>query len=172
MSSRDAGLLTFKALSIYAGIRGLEQMSKMIRAGIGENETEFWFLSLIQMLLPPLILLACAIWLWFAAPVLSKRIFSPAEAKEGTFATLDEIQSLVFSAIGLLVLAWAIPDLIRSVVITYVSIHDMPEYKPSSEMLMHRAISIGTTLAKLVLGFWLFLGYQGFVRALRKLRRD
>ena len=172
MTNRDAGLLTFKALAIYAGLRGLELLGKTIRAGIDENETEFWMLDLLQTLLPSLMLFACSFLLWFLASLLSKRVFPVIQAEEGISKPLSEIQSLVFSAIGLIVLAWAIPDLVRSVVITYVSIHYMPGYEPSSKMLMHRAISIGTTLVKLSLGFCLFLGSKGLVKALHKLRQD
>ena len=168
MNREHAATLTVRAFSIYAGLRGIEWISSMIWKGIGENESEFKMLMSFQAYMPSLLLFACALFLWFSAPYLSRHMFTETDIPDHETVTIGAIWPIVISAIGLLVLVGVIPDIIRTIAITYVS---LATYS-SQELIIERNIMFATTIVKIVVGVWLLLGAQGVVRALHTLRRD
>ncbi len=169
MTNRDAGLLTFRALAVYAGILAVEQAERIFRFWPDETETELLGIVYTQIFAPPLLLSVCALILWFISPILARRMFATSEIIESSTVPLADVKSLVFSAIGLLLLIDTIRDLVKTIFLIFTTIAFDTHEK---DTLRQRNFLVVVTLLKLGIGSWLFLGTQGLLRVLSRLRRD
>ncbi len=68
MTNRDAGLLTFRALAVYAGILAVEQAERVFRFWPDETETELLGIVYAQIFAPPLLLFSmCSYFMVYIA---------------------------------------------------------------------------------------------------------
>lgn len=158
MTNRETGLLTFRALSIYALIRGLEQTQQIIRAwprAWPEQDRLLWQLIIYSQLFAPiLILIIFSLALWKIAPRLINKMFTSDQATNRPTATLSDVKSLVFAGIGLYLLVDTIPDLVQTLFSIYASLSSQIDSSTRTQVSILRL----RTILKLVVGFWLLFG--------------
>jgi hypothetical protein len=170
MTNRDAGLLTFRALSIFALLRGLEQTERIVRAWPRtwpEQVRLLWQLIIYSQLFAPMMLIIIfSLILWKIAPRLSNRMFTNAQNTNDSAVALKDIEALVFSGIGLYLLVDTIPNLVQTFYATYAS--SFSQLDVSTQMQVN-ILRLGTIL-KLAVGFWLLLGAKGLSNIVSKIR--
>ncbi len=165
MTKRQAAILSFKVLSVYAMIRAIDRSYDIIyyifyRAQLDQGGR--YNLGLISI--PSLLWVLCGILLWFIAPFLATSIFKSTHEEEPR-ASSGDIQEIAFSVVGLFVLAMALPDLVSvvAIMLTFAST------RGAGSAMIDRLVVI---VAKSVLGLWLLLGSHGIVRFLRAMQHD
>lgn len=173
MTNRETGLLTFRALSIYALIRGLEQTEQIIiawpRGAWPEQDRLLWQLIIYSQLFAPLlILIIFSLVFWKVAPRLINKMFTSDQITNHPAATLSDVKSLVFAGIGLYLLVDTIPDLVQTLFSIYASL----SYQLDSSTRTQVSILRLKTILKIVVGFWLLFGAKGLSNSLSKIRNE
>jgi hypothetical protein len=170
MTNRETGLLTFRVLSIYALIRGLEQIERVIRAwprAWPEQDRLLWqIIVYLQLLAPLLVLIIFSLALWKLAPRLTNRMFASDQNTNKPVATLDDVKSLVFAGIGLYLLVDTIPDLVQTLFSIYASLSSQLDSSTRTQVNILRL----RTILKLAVGFWLLLGAKGLSNIISKIK--
>lgn len=172
MTNRETGLLTFRALSIYALIRGLEQTQQIIRAwprAWPEQDRLLWQLIIYSQLFAPiLIFIIFSLALWKVAPRLINKMFTSDQIAKHPVATLADAKSLVFAGVGLYLLVDTIPDLVQTLFSIYASLSSQLDSSTRTQVSILRL----TTILKLVVGCWLLFGAKGLSNILSKIRNE
>jgi len=168
MTNRDIALLSFKILAIFAFIRAVELSSKVIQY-FYEEATEGYIWIGLQVLLPPVLLILIGIILWIFAPNLSRYVFASSDSnKKSEAVSYTELQTIIFSAFGLIVIVDSLPLLIRSIIAIFM----FKVYSISGkESVLQRNIYLLFTALKTVIGIWLLFGSRGVVKFVQSLRR-
>lgn len=170
MTRRDIAILSFKVLSLYAFIKAIDKLPDVIYY-IFNSENFFNQTVLLNFLLisvPLLLLTLCALLLWFAAPLMASKVFKSKIPEEKTDVSFADAQAIAFSIAGLLVLAIALPDLVKAAVMHYTIVTQ--SVRGESPL----AGTIVVLLFQIVFGFWLLLGSEGitaFMRSLKKYKK-
>jgi hypothetical protein len=162
LNARDIGTLSFKVLSIYALINGVDSLLYAFRyAREGDS------VNVLLNLSPPTSLIAGGILLWFAAQRLSLSIFKPGEFENSTkeISTAD-LQSIAFSIVGIYILSTALRSALELAALLYGHVR-----APVGVEVSVGAASV-YFLSKAILGLWLLLGSRGLVNFIRSMKRD
>lgn len=170
MTNRETGLITFRALAIYALIRGLEQTEFIISAWPHEwheQERLLWhFIIYSQLFAPLLILIIFSVTLWKVAPRLVNTMFNSDQISNQPAITLSDVKTLIFVGIGLYLLVDTIPDLVRTLFSIYASLSSQLDSSTRTQVNILRL----KTILKLVVGFWLLFGANRLSNILDKIR--
>ncbi|GGG15830.1 hypothetical protein [Paenibacillus aceti] len=173
MSIKQIGYLSVRLLAIYIFSLGIIQLGNTINVWLqlrslnnGPNADHSIFF--VNTLGPFVLLTLISVIIWFSANKLTKYLVHMDEKAETkvTNLGLKEVQSLLFSTVGLVLLARSIPQLFQII----------PEIKMiNSNLLSDPAINksyffIVQRIFEFILGLSLFLGSKGLVTILNKLR--
>jgi hypothetical protein len=169
MTNRDAGLLTFRAFSIYAMITALEQTEWILYrwdAMPPEVGLDTWIL--LDSFAPFLLLVILSVALWLGSTRVSNRMFKVNQIMEASAISLTDIKAIVFLAIGLYLLVDTISPLVQTISSVYASLTNAID--PSSRRQV-TILRITTTL-KIGIGLWLVFGNKGLTNILKKIRNE
>ena len=170
MTNRETGLLTFRALSIYALIRALEQTQwlfyKWRRMPVGTSPDAWIYLDLLA---PFLLLFLFSLVLWLTSTRLSNRLFfKENQIVEASAISLNDVKSVVLLAMGLYLLVDTISPLVQTVSSIYASLTNAIDPSSRTQVTMLRL----TTALKIILGLWLVFGNKGLSSILKKIRNE
>ena len=170
MTHRDTGLLTFRALSIYALIRAFEQTEWILYRWPDTQELSVWPLIVyLGIFTPFLLLIIFSMVLWRGAPRLINRMFTEDnQIAEFPSVTVDDMKSVVFLGIGLYILVDTIPSLVQTILSIYASFTSSIDPSSHTQVTILRL----TTIFKIGLGLWLVVGTKGLTNILKKIRHE
>jgi hypothetical protein len=100
---------------------------------------------------------------------------TPKNIGEGnlTAVSFEQTQMLVFAAVGVLIFADALPQLLNSISSFFISLNQVTgrsQYSADAEYISRTLFTAMGTLLKAALGLWLFFGARGFANIWRFLR--
>ncbi len=162
MTKKEIAILSFKVLSIYSAIQGLTVLPNVLFS-ISKNTLNDSTYVLFKAA-PPLLLIICGALLWYGAPLLASSIFRATVSENGPGASLQDIQVVAFSVVGLVLLSYALPDLVN-----YVMFKVFAPFGGGKSALFYWIV---LTSLKIVLGLWLLFGSRGLVNFINSMRRD
>jgi hypothetical protein len=170
MNIREVGLLTFKALSIYALIRALEQTEWILyrwRRIPVDAGLDLWIY--LDLFAPFLLLVLFSVLLWIGASRLSNKMFLAEDRIiESSSISLNEARSIAFLAIGLYLLVDTISPLVQTLFSVYASLKNVIDPESRTQVTMLRI----TTVLKIALALWLIFGNKGATNILKKIRNE
>lgn len=172
MLIKQISYLSIRLMAIYVFTLGMIQLGKTLNVWLqmrSLNDITNANYSIFLYTLGPFVLLTLSsVIIWFSANKLTKYLVHTDEKTETQVVNmgLKEIQSLLFSTIGLVLLARSIPQLFQII----------PEIKIiNSNLLSGPALDkayffIAQRILEFVIGFYLFLGSRRLVAILNKIR--
>lgn len=166
MANKEIATLSFKVLSLYAFIRAIDNLPDILYL-VSQNDLRGTTgLNFIMAATPSLLLGLCGAFLWYAAPLLASSIFRSTVPEDKSLTSLQEIKSIAFSVVGLVMLATALPDLVNAALMYYtVATHSVRGGSPLLE-------TITVLSVKVILGIWLLFGSRGLVRLIGSTSRN
>lgn len=156
MNVKETAYLAVKVLSVFVFIKfityfmGLFSVINMILASDPTGPISI-FTQIILYVAPVLLLLVLSMCLWLYADGISEWMVKGLEVKEKVLLNFDDLQSIAFSVVGVVIIADTLPLLF-----TAVLRGQLVDFQQ-----MEQLISIGSQGLKLIIGIWLFLGSRG-----------
>ena len=176
MTKKEIVSLSLMLAGIYCLIMAINHLSYVIQsiASLFRQE-DFWsilisinfIVSLLLLLTPFLLLLLFGFYLFFSDKLPSKMASSMTQEEKTESFSLQDIQILAFSIIGVWLLSEAVPTFIRLIVqITFI----LPTYQKSVTVFQNSAYisHIVAAVLKIALGIYLFSGGKGLIRLWQK----
>ena len=161
MKKGDIAVLSFKVLSIYAVIQSIYQIYNFIYYLSYRNQLDSGEkYNLLLASVPAVLLILCAAILWFGSPVIADKIFKDGQTEIKTSSSIEDIQCVAFSVVGIFLLSTSLPAFVEVVLVMQMA----SEVNDSSGSMTPTIIEI---LLKVGLGTWLLFGNRGFVNFLK-----
>ncbi len=160
MTKHEIAILSFKVLCIYAVIQSIDRIYTFLYYLFYEKQIDIADKpNLLMSAVPSILMVFCAIVLWFGAPLLAKSIFSEDVSEIKSQNSLEDIQRVAFSIAGLYMLATSLPELVEvtTVILT------VPAENRNPGSMVHIIV---TFLFQASLGFWLLFSSRGLVNFL------
>jgi len=169
MTKRDIATLSFKVLSIYALIRAIDKLSDIFYINFQGYDNKTIILNLALISVPLILLVICSLLLWFFAPLLANSIFKSIIPEDKSDASLENIQRIAFSIVGLYLIASGLPELVNMVTIFVTPLMTSVPVRGGLSPMINLSIVF---ILKIALGLWLLLGSRGLINFIRSTRRD
>lgn len=179
---REVAVIACRGVAIYAVVGALNfiwqtvstiwVLFAMVSARSGEGSAWIKASAVGISLLPPIILAAGGVILWWKAGFVADRMLAgvaqegPAEERPSAFG--GELQTIAFAAIGVLLLAVSVPGLIAMVVGAIASHVRAAESGTTERSVMQIIIGYLPVLIKAGIGACLLFGARNIVTALRR----
>lgn len=163
MNVKEIAYISIKVLAVFVFIKfisyfnGLFSVFNMVLSSDTLSQTGV-FTQTILIVGPTLLFLVVSMCLWLYADEFSDRMVKGLEVREKVSVNFEDLQSVAFSVVGVVIIADALPMLISAIIRSRM----MNLSQPIDIM-----ISIGSQGLKLLMGIWLFLGSQGIVGFIR-----
>ena len=178
MTKREVASLALKLSGIYAFIVSVSSFDTMMFmiASVGAQCADHpgqgpnFALLAVGFVIPLLLLLFLGFYLIAASERLSRHIFPQDSAGEKTSPfSSEDMQTIAFSVVGLLLLTRAVPGLCRVI----FRISSALQYKNFSAIIIKTGIVQNSVIivVQLVFGLYLFLGSKGLSGLWHKLQR-
>lgn len=171
VKNRDIAYMAIRILSIYTFIQACINLVYFINSTIIVGNNGISFLQMfIGFFGPFVLLLGWGILLWiFTDRICNFIVVRKEDMKdEQNRLTIESIQSIAFSIVGLIIFVKAIPQAVR--IIPQVKF-SMGEYALGNEQLrVKMTFQVIEKILELIIGFSLFVGGKGLVGILKKLR--
>jgi hypothetical protein len=174
MQKKDIAIIAVRLLALYVilvTVYTLPDYLGVIELNLGDDALGRAFLT--THIIGVVIKLIIGIAFWFYSTSLASLITKdlPESSRSTKEFTLENIQVVAVSVVGLIILSSAIPALVE-VIISYIFPEANPSYVRSLDIMgkMKAEIPVTTlvTIAlKLGLGFWFLLGAKGIVTVIR-----
>lgn len=160
MTPHQILIVSIRLLAILWFLRVLAQLPTVIitMQEMGDVASSFWVSPLLQFLV------CTFLWL-FPATVASKLLRSGREPIPASSVPFSDWRDLLFIAVGLFVLARAVPDAIYWIVLGVASEPLVPD------LTFEQKVSVFATMLELVIGVALTLGAKGVGNSIERLRR-
>ena len=169
-TTRNIGLVLFRVLSVYALIRGLDNLSYNLLVYSSEVE-KYPFERLVQLLGSTVVMLVSGIVLWIVAPSIAALAQKDSiTEQEAPFSLNEGLSRTVFCAVGLYVLLDTIPIAIYQMGHTIVLF--CTPYKGAGFAVAESIIVLGTSIVKFLLGIWLIGGSRKLVEMVSRTMRN
>jgi hypothetical protein len=175
MSPINLAVVGLRLLAVYCFVESVPLFSAFGLVGTelaqtaGRSQTS----TVIEPLLPPILLLLSAIFLFiFSKPLARRLTFSLVSDGNESVCTFEQLQALAFAVAGVLIIATSLPSLGRAVQDLFIlySYHKQGGTNSTDRVFSSWLYSIGV-FAQLALGLVLLLNKQGFRNAWRWLRK-
>jgi len=170
MTSRAIALLAFKVLALLAVLVAIGPGAKVLPTMVVNwpyDADGGSLLLLVASLLVPIVLpLVLGGALWFGADSLAQKLFTHSDTA-AVPPSLEALQDLAFSVVGVFILGFAIPDL------TKIAYYYWQLSAPGGVQIgadIERRGALVETIVQLVIGLWLLFGASGITNLLRKIR--
>ena len=167
MTKLDLGSVAFKVLAMVALIHGLNSSASLLRFLMVEYANEPVFViaaALLPVILPALV----GLLLWLFGDDIARNLWGAEKDIIRGSVSLEGVQAVSFSVVGLVILASAIPEL-ANIALYYAFASGSVGADPAS--LSTRDSQIFIFAIKFAIGLWLFLGSSGLVAILRRLKQ-
>jgi len=170
MNKLDLCKITFKFFGVASILKALDSTRNFIIIPFSftnESEKLMFIHMVITSIVPFILLLSAGIVLWLRSDYFAKLLMNDIESTEKSEISIENIQMIVFSSIGLFILVTTIPDLVQ-VLSKSIIIHKqwfLPAYDSDIQLT-----EIPRVVVKLILGIYLFLGSRGIGALLNTLR--
>ena len=113
MKKHEIAILSFKVLSIYAVIQSIYQVYNFLYFLAYQkhldNADKY---NLLIASVPSILMILCAIILWFGSPLLASKIFRDNDRGFEIKSTIKDIQRVAFSVVGLFLLSTSLPAVV------------------------------------------------------------
>jgi hypothetical protein len=160
MTKHEVAILSFKVLCIYAVIQSVDRIYTFLYYLFYKNQIDIADKpNLLISAVPSILMILCAIALWFGAPLLARTIFRGNVSETKSQNSLLDIQRVAFSIAGLYMLATSLPEIVEVIAVVLT----VPVNKRSPGSMIHIIV---TFLFQASLGFWLLFGSRGIVNFL------
>jgi hypothetical protein len=167
-TKKDIAAILFRGLSIYSFVKATEILSdKFIYFFNAQN---YSFMILIQMIGPPSLLVICGVIIWHVSPNIAAHLSNPSCQDEKYGFSLNDVQDLAFSAIGLFLIVNAIPDIVYGIGFYYGIVSQSRADKNLAYVSGNTYLA--ALVIKFVLGIWLLIGSHGIGKIVRAMHRD
>ena len=183
MTIHEIARLGCKLLSIYAIINALNSLPRFgsglayyLQRQPGEEIRGISYaIILIGGIIPFILFIMFGLLLWFMADTLSVRMAKDMEASPlGTKVVVDDVASLAFFVVGLIILAHMIPDVAQlSIILLYKAqmYAEIPSQLRGQRLLTAETMGlIGSLIIQLALGLWLIFGSGTLIRFFKNIR--
>lgn len=174
MSKQEIGSIAVRVLSLFIIVRVVGTLPETLY---------IYRFDRLSDVIPPLLTLATALILagliWISAPRIGARVAGEQlpSSKEIVLPGAIDLQAIVFSVVGLVLLLWyAIPGFLGGVGNLITEYLNSPSAGPFAaaefrrEMLLGFAVNVGVSFVQSVLGIWLLLGSRRFVGLIDRMR--
>lgn len=174
MTKREMTSLVLKLVGIYIVVRYIGYfpmiLSPLITMRMGEpSNLTAWFYALATML-SLLIYPVFCIFIIICSNRLARWLIREDDTVELPVSiSKDDIMTIAFCCIGLVIMAGAIPQL-ANIVTNYILLKAMPEYADMGRFRIDRQARFAGALVKFILGLLLFLRSKGLVGLWHKIR--
>jgi hypothetical protein len=167
-TGRDIAIIVLRCLSIYSFVKATELLSdKFAYFFIRENYT---FVKFIQIMGPSAILVACGVIIWLVSPAIASRMLMGRSEDEKHAVSLNNIQNLVFSAMGLFLIVTVIPEIVNRIGFLYaIAFYSTGAKGVAYATEISYLISL---LIELSLGIWLLVGVRRIGKIIRALQGE
>lgn len=163
MNVKEVAYISIKVLAVFVFIKfisyfnGLSSSINMFlsRDSLGQTSV---FTQTILIVAPTLLFLVVSMCLWLYADEFSDRMVKGLEVGEKVAVNFEDLQSIAFSVVGVIIIADVLPMLISAIIRSRMMDLSLP---------IDLMISIGSQGLKLLIGIWLFLGSRGIVGFIR-----
>ena len=176
MTKREIASMVLKLAGLLGAIKAIGYIPMLVFSigplakSLGGNSEPNAIFMAIMYLFGSLIYPAFCVLLIIYSDKIAAKLFKEDKTVElFTSMSKDDIMSIAFTCIGLLVIAGAIPELINTV-LTSFTMASRSSGRGFSSWRMSYVVRISTTLIKLGLGCWCFLGAKGIVNLRHKIR--
>ncbi|MFZ5644442.1 MAG: hypothetical protein ACOY46_12710 [Bacillota bacterium] len=173
MTARMLAALSCKVLAIFVLIKVISDLNwasvfiSALQPDVGGYEI---IIAISAIVISFLFLTAIGYILWFRTDYLTQKMMVKDFAIEESRLKSDDIQAIAFSAVGVIVLADAIPDIVQQ--IFYIWQMRSAQYMITEQWNNFYTVSrIAGLSLQIVIGLWLFFGSRGIVGLVRTLRR-
>lgn len=173
MPIKDLARLSCRVLAVYTLVQAIQSLNHFAVLPVSMMErfpSGVTALMAMAAFIPPILLFALAVVLWFRADRFAGDMVSGKNTPgESTAVGGEDVQVIAFSAVGVLVLAGAVPELFQFV--SSLILQKSFQYHPFSETVSVYTLSRAIGLAvRLVIGLWLLLGARGLAGFIKTLR--
>jgi hypothetical protein len=171
VSGKYWGALFSKLLAIYVLIGCINYLGIIVSLPVTITGAELWekITMALSYLISFVLRLALAYFLWAGADYLSGRMVGD-NGDDVKPATPEDVQAIAFSAVGVLVLSDALPELLQQLT-SLIAMRQMDILSASDWMYISSLTKIAGLVLKAVMGLWLFLGSRGMVQLFRRMRK-
>jgi hypothetical protein len=169
MNTRSAGNLAFRILALVAVLTAIGPGARVLPTLLVnwpyDSDGGSPSLMLASILAPIILPLVLSAVLWFGADRLSGN--ADVDADVGASPSVEALQELAFTCIGVYILALAIPDAAK--LIYYYWQLSVPGGGQIGTGVERRAAIVGTN-AEIAIGLWLVVAAGGLVNLIHRLR--
>ena len=169
MNTRSVGNLAFRILALVAVLMAIGPGARALPTLVVKWPYDSYggspSLMLASILAPIILPLVFGAVLWFEAERLSGN--ADVDADAGTSPSIETLQKLAFTCIGVYILALAIPDVAK--VIYYYWQLSVPGGSQIGTGAERGAAIVGTAV-EIAIGLWLVLGAGGLANLIHRLR--
>lgn len=172
MQKEDVAYIGCRLVGLFYAIKALETVASFImtlvafRAGaeFPASKAAMFYLQLMPFTFYTIV--ACM--LWFGAGTIVKYLLPESDAKvSSSKPTVEQIQAVLFSAVGLLVLTWGITEL-GNVLYQLFQLKKASNYAVIPPTLQAQCVAVA---CRLLLGFMLVFGSRGLSGLLMRFRQ-
>lgn len=166
MNGYEIYRLVFKVLGVFGVLKALEstQFFVIMFQSTGERDKLF-FIQMLSSVLPFILLVLAGSFLWLRSDNFARALSTGIKPHQESKVSVEDIQTVVFTAIGLYILVISVPSLVQVITSNIIiTIQELDYIKPT------RIPEILKLAIQIALGFWLLLGSRGIVGALTSLR--
>jgi len=171
--NKDIAILSCRILAVYSVISAAKALNYLMileQLFQGNVRPGAIIPILISSSMPSILLLAFGVVLWLKAGSIAVCMLPDREeAEERPAKIIEDVQSAAFSVVGVLVLAWAIPQSVQTVSSIIIK-HNLEFPYQSQWLLPHEIPRIAGLIVQLILGFWLFFGSRGIAGLYGRMR--
>ncbi|QDU50376.1 hypothetical protein [Gimesia panareensis] len=172
MQKEDVAFIGCRLVGLYYAIKALETVASFVMTFVAWKSGAQFPASTAAMfylqLMPFTFYTIAACMLWFGAGTIVKYLLPDGQIASTTSKpTLEQVQSVLFSAVGLLVLTWGITDL-GKVLYQLFQLKQSSHYAQIPLTLQSECVAVA---CRLLLGFCLVFGSRGLSGFLTRLRQ-
>ncbi|MEQ9069273.1 MAG: hypothetical protein RLO18_21245 [Gimesia chilikensis] len=172
MQKEDVAFIGCRLVGLFYAIKALETVASFVMTFVAWKSGAQFPASTAAMfslqLMPFTFYTIAACMLWFGAGTIVKYLLPESDAKvSSSKPTVEQIQSVLFSAVGLLVLTWGITDL-GNVLYQLFQLKKASNYAAISTTLQAQCVAVA---CRLLLGFLLVFGSRGLSSLLTRFRQ-
>ena len=167
-SFRIAAVVACRVLGLYIAMQWISYLPMRWFFELLQASPFRW--SLLSGALMVVVPVALAVILWKLAPWIAKHMLADVESESASPAaiTMEEVQVVAVSILGLLLITIALPGVVV-VVLEYFRIPELISDESVQFSAQASAIKVMVlNVMKLALGVWLFLGAHSFVRFMQR----
>lgn len=167
MLAKDLGNLAFKIFGIYFIVQGLIALSHLAVFSVS-NDPNSWLWLTVAALAPIIVPVVAGLLLLVFSQPLSQKLFGSIKSPVSWNITIEQLQAVAFSVVGVFVLALSAPRLVNLAV--YYALVPSETHMPAERTAITYS-QIAALILQFIIGLGLLFGSKGVVGLLRYFRQ-